>query len=219
MGLSPSQHSENGTHYYDRLNPGIIEARPATAVRVDWRFGEDRYIMPRTLKRTWWLWLSIYLIAACSRPPPETVVSPEPVRMEPPPPTIPRVAVAKWTFSAEEDCVASATSMIMSVSIAATDARIIWTIRRKPPLSGPRLSQVAFSGPTASWAASGHRGTQGQVAIVYPISEYQAARILVMLNGGTFKVGVSDSATTVRLPNAGLSGKKWFECVRHHLQP
>jgi hypothetical protein len=52
------------------------------------------------------------------------------------------------------------------------------------------------------------------------MTEDQAGRILVLLEGGVVRVGrPKEGLPPLQVPNSGVPGRDWFECVRRQLFP
>ena len=133
----------------------------------------------------------------------------------------PRVTSAVWSFNSGEQCIATASSSAVAVAVAATDRTVTWTVRGRLASAVPaqRNLPLAFSGTNASWTVPARRAARRQLIASIPLSEYAASRVLLMLRGGTLRLGAGGSAPTIRLPGSGQDGTQWFECVRKRLSP
>ena len=177
----------------------------------------------RCKNRLWWI-LLITCLPACEQQlkPEAAVVRPETPPTPPPPLPAQKTYVSglAWMFKPGDSCVAIASGKVVTLTISATASTVNWR------LQGRLLNQVKqsrmpirFLAKNAFWTILARRAPGGQLAASVPLSEKEAARVLVLLGGGTLEAGVGTGAFTVRLPAAGQEGVDWFACVRGRLLP
>jgi hypothetical protein len=91
---------------------------------------------------------------------------------------------------------------------------------RGMPIPVGRSVRIEFAGTAGNWTVSGHKSASHQVTAAQPMTEDQAGRILVLLEGGVIRVGrPNEGLPPLQVPNSGLPGRDWFECVRRQLFP
>ena len=168
-----------------------------------------------------WTILAVCLVACAAPSPKQSVTPPLPPAPGSPPIQAPRVTSASWSFHSGEQCIATASSSAVAVAVAATDRTVTWTVRGRlaGAVSSQRNLPLAFSGTNASWTVPARRVARGQLIASIPLSEYAVGRVLLMLRGGTLRLGTGGSAPTIRLPGSGPDGTQWFKCVRKRLAP
>ncbi len=67
---------------------------------------------------------------------------------------------------------------------------------------------------------TGRKAASHRVIASQPMTEDQAGRILVLLEGGIVRVGRPNAGLPLlQVPNSGVPGRDWFECVRRQLFP
>jgi hypothetical protein len=159
-------------------------------------------------------------LASCERPPPPVVAPPLPPA--PPAPVFHRPVTSTWSFQAGDACTAAAGGGTLSLDIAVSRDTLEITAHLPKDLFVPvgRTAAIAFSGPSGSWTMTGLGAASRKVIASQPMTEDQAGRILILLGGGTIKIGSrSLGLPELRIPNGGTPGRDWFECVRRQLFP
>jgi hypothetical protein len=138
-------------------------------------------------------------------------------------PTVHRQPVAaSWTFRTGSDCDATASSSAFDLDVTATSSalRLVAQLSRNTAMPRTRLVSIGFTGTSGTWAVTGRRTTMRRVIASQPMTEKQAGQILVLLEGGTVRVGTpGDGLPPLQVPNGGAPGRDWFECVRRQLFP
>jgi hypothetical protein len=159
-------------------------------------------------------------LLGCEQPPaPVAVVPPPP---PPPPPPIHRPVAAAWNFHSGDVCTASASSGPLALDVTASSSTLTLNARmgRGMPIPVGRSVRIEFAGTAGNWTVSGHKSASHQVTAAQPMTEDQAGRILVLLEGGVIRVGrPNEGLPPLQVPNSGLPGRDWFECVRRQLFP
>jgi hypothetical protein len=103
-----------------------------------------------------------------------------------------------------------------SSSTLTLDARLG---RGTPPPAG-RSVAIEFAGTAGTWTVTGHKAASHHVTASQPMTEDQAGRILLLLEGGAVRVGrPREGLPPLEVPNSGIPGRDWFECVRRQLFP
>jgi hypothetical protein len=182
-----------------------------------------RWVMNRNIPRSALLRLTLSVavvlsLIACEHPAPPAVVVAEP----PPPPVVRRVVTATWDFHAGDVCTATAGNPDLALEITASASQLVLLARGGRDIAMPARHAVpiAFSGTSGSWTVMGHRAGPNRVIASRPMTDDDAGRILVLLEGGTVTGGArNDRLPRLRIPNGGASGRDWFECVRRRLFP
>jgi len=157
-------------------------------------------------------------LTACQRPAAPVVTATPPA---PPVPLAPRPVASSWSFHAGEICTATAGGGGLALDVAASRGTLELVFRLPPgtPMP-PRPVPIAFAGESGTWTVTGHRASSHRLIASQPMSEDQAGQILLLLGGGTVKVGTRhDGVPELRIPNSGAAGRDWFECVRRQLFP
>jgi hypothetical protein len=177
------------------------------------RFGLLKLVLPGALA----LLLSL---ANCAKPPePVAVVPPPPPR---PPAPVHRPVTAAWNFHIGDVCTASAAGGALALEVAASSSVLTLTARMShgTPTPSGRSVTIEFTGTAGTWIVTGRKAASHQVIASQPMTEDQAGRILVLLEGGVVRVGRSNEGLpTLQVPNSGTPGVDWFECVRRQLFP
>jgi hypothetical protein len=87
-------------------------------------------------------------------------------------------------------------------------------------MPGGRSVAIEFVGTSGTWTVTGRRAASHRVTASQPMTEDQAGQILVLLAGGVVRVGrANEGLPPLQVPNSGVSGRDWFECVRGQLFP
>jgi hypothetical protein len=159
-------------------------------------------------------------LAACEKPPtPVAVVPPPPPA---PPPTVRRPAAATWHFHGGDVCTASASSSAVALEVTASSSTLTMNARmgHGTPMPAGRSVAIEFAGTAGTWTVTGHKAASRQVIASQPMTEDQAGQILVLLGGGVVRVGrPNEGLPPLLVPNSGVPGGDWFECVRRQLFP
>lgn len=83
-----------------------------------------------------------------------------------------------------------------------------------------RSVNIEFAGATGSWSLTGRKAASRRVIASQTMTEDQAGQILVLLGGGVVRIGrPNEGLPPLQLPNSGVPGRDWFECVRRKLFP
>jgi hypothetical protein len=159
-------------------------------------------------------------LLACEKPPaPAAVVIPP---APPPPPPVHRPVAAAWNFHSSEVCTASASSGPLALDVTASSSKFTLNARmgRGMPSPAGRSVTIDFTGTAGNWTVAGRKSASRRVTASQPMTEDQAGRILVLLEGGIVRVGrPNDGLPPLQVPNGGVPGRDWFECVRRQLFP
>jgi hypothetical protein len=159
-------------------------------------------------------------IAACEKPPaPVAVVQPPPPA---PLPTVRRPVTAAWHFHNGDICSASASGSVLALDVTASSSRLTLDARigRGTPMPAGRSVAIEFAGTSGAWTVTGRKTASHRVIASQPMTEDQAGQILVLLGGGVVRVGrPNDGLPSLLVPNSGVPGGDWFECVRRRLFP
>jgi hypothetical protein len=175
------------------------------------RFGRLKLVLPGAC---------LLLLVACEKPPASVVVVPPSAPARPPP--IQRRVSAAWNFHNGDVCIASASSSALALEVTASGDTLTLNVRsgRGTAIPAGRSVAIEFAGPAGSWTVAGRKVASHRVIASQPMTEDQAGRILVLLDGGVVRVGRPDqSLPALQVPNSGISGRDWFECVRRQLFP
>jgi hypothetical protein len=159
-------------------------------------------------------------LVACEKPP-EPVVAVLPPA-SPPPPPVRRPVAAGWSFHGGEVCTASASSSALALDVSVSSSTLTLNARmgRDTPTPAGRSVPIEFAGAAGAWTVAGRKAASHQVIATQPMTEDQAGQILVLLAGGTVRVGRPDQGLPpLQVPNSGAAGGNWFECVRRKLFP
>jgi hypothetical protein len=157
-------------------------------------------------------------LVACEHPAPPPVV----VAAPPPAPVVRRVVTATWDFHAGDVCTATAGSPDLALEITASASKLVLLAHggRGIAIPGGHAVPIAFSGTSGSWTVTGHVAGSNRAIASRPMTDDNAGQLLVLLEGGTVTVGNrNDGLPRLRIPNGGVSGREWFECVRRQLFP
>lgn len=159
-------------------------------------------------------------LVACEKPPTPVVAVPAP----PPPPAPPvrRPMAAAWKFHSGEVCTASASSGALALDLTTSSSTLTLTARigRSMPMPAGRSIAIEFAGTAGSWTVTGRKAASHRVVASEPMTEDQAGQILVLLEGGVVRVGrAGEGLPPLQVPNSGVPGRDWFECVRRQLFP
>jgi hypothetical protein len=159
-------------------------------------------------------------LLACERP-----VAPVPAVPPPPPappPPVPRSAPAVWSFDSGDVCKASASSNVLSLDVTASNSTLTLKVRmgRGAVMPAGRSVAIEFAGTAGNWTVTGRKTARHRVIASQPMTEDQAGQILLLLQGGVVQVGTADEdLPPLQVPNSGVPGRDWFECVRRQLFP
>ena len=160
-------------------------------------------------------------LAACEKPPAPAVVGPPPP--PPPPPPVRKPVAGVWHFHSGEVCTASASGSALALDVTASSSRLTLNARlsRSTPMPAGRSVAIEFAGAAGNWTVMGRKAASHRmVASQQPMAEEQAGQILVLLGGGTVRVGKpNEGLPPLQVPNSGVAGGDWFECVRRQLFP
>lgn len=163
----------------------------------------------------------VLALAACEKPTPPVVAAP-PLPPAPPPP-IRRPAAATWKFQTGGGvCTASAASRFVKLDVTASSKSVTLDARLGAGVATPSTKAVPieFTGPAGTWTVTGHKAALRRVVASQPMTEDQAGQILVLLEGGIVRVGKPQQGVPpLQVPNGGVAGRDWFECVRRQLFP
>ncbi len=169
------------------------------------------------------LGLLLVPLAACHRqlPPaaaPVVVPRPPAPHVEAPPAPV----GAAWSFAmAESACEAHATHRGLSLAVRVGDNRIAFTlagetVRRLHLRKGTR-TQLRFAGSAGSWSVPARFGS-GSFSTAVPLNQTSANNVLTLLSGGSLRTSAANGRVPVlRIPDADVSGREWFDCVRQKL--
>jgi hypothetical protein len=159
-------------------------------------------------------------LAACEKPPvPAAVVPPPPPAPSPP---VHRPVAAAWTFHNGDVCTASASGSALALDVTASSSMLTLNARmgRTMPIPTGRSVTIEFAGTAGNWTVSGRKAAAHRVTASQPMTEDQAGQILVLLEGGVIRVGrPNEGLPPLQIPNSGVPGRDWFECVRRQLFP
>jgi hypothetical protein len=159
-------------------------------------------------------------LVACERPPPPVDIVPPPLPAPPPP--VHRPVTAAWSFHSDDVCTASASGSAIALEVAASRSTLTMNVRvgRRTPMPAGRSVAIEFSGSAGTWRVIGRRAPSRRVTASQPMNEDQAGQILVLLGGGVVRIGRPDEGLPpLQVPNSGVPGRDWFECVRRQLFP
>jgi hypothetical protein len=88
------------------------------------------------------------------------------------------------------------------------------------PMPAGRSVTIEFAGTSGTWTVTGRKAASHRVVASQPMTEDQAGQILVLLGGGVVRVGrPNEGLPALQVPNSGVPGRDWFECVRRKLFP
>jgi hypothetical protein len=164
-------------------------------------------------------------LTACT-PPPAIVAVPQPPppappQTPPPLPAAPAPVTSNWSFD-RSACTAKASGPGLSFEVTASSTElslVVHTARRvslRPTADVP----IAFTGRSGNWTLAGRLAAPRRIATVSPTSEDAVSRVLVLLSGGTIRIGTGRAGLPIlRVPDAGQPGRSWFECVKQRLFP
>lgn len=175
------------------------------------RFGLLRLVLPGAVALS---------LAACEKPPPPVPVVPPPAPA--PPPAVRRPVAATWSFHGGDACNAAAASSALTLDVTASSSTLTLNARlgRGTPLPAGRSVTIEFAGTTGTWTVTGRKAASRRVTASQPMTEDQAGQILLLLEGGVVRVGrPNEGLPPLQVPNSGVPGRDWFECVRRQLFP
>ncbi len=132
-----------------------------------------------------------------------------------------RKVTVTWWFSPEQQCVAKLNGTPISMSVSVTDRWISWVVSGYSYSDDEtgQAKRISFSNNSTNWYISVRISQRGSLVSSVRISEYEAARILLLLDGGLLRLGNGTESLLVHVPNASQPGLDWFQCVRKHLLP
>jgi hypothetical protein len=110
----------------------------------------------------------------------------------------------------------------MSLEVMASAREVVMTARTPVtrPLVPHAAMPIAFANGASSWEVGARVIGKHEASAVLTMSEDAAGRVLVLLEGGTVRVGrASDGLPRLLVPHGGAAGREWFECVRQRLLP
>jgi hypothetical protein len=159
-------------------------------------------------------------LASCEKPAPPVVTPPPPPA--PPAPVVHRPVASTWSFQTGDTCTATAGGGPLSMEIAVSRDTLDLTAHLPKasvvPVGNP--AAIVFSGPSGTWSVAGRGAASHRVVASQPMTEDQAGQILVLLGGGGIKIGSHAlGLPELRIPNGGVAGRDWFECVRAKVFP
>jgi hypothetical protein len=164
-------------------------------------------------------------LAACTTPPAMVAVpAPFPPAAPSPPPTRPVPApplASNWSFD-RAACRAKASSPGLSLEVTTSGTELKLTVQSVGRLSLRANTRVpiAFTGRSGNWTLAGHVADGRRIVSVSPMDEDAVSRALVLLSGGTIRLGGSRSGlSSLLIPDAGQPGRSWFDCVKQRLFP
>jgi hypothetical protein len=163
--------------------------------------------------------LLLSLIACEKRSEPVAAVPPPPPT---PPPPVRRPVSAAWNFQSGHVCTATASSGALTLDVAASTSTLTMSARigRGTPMPAGRSVAIEFAGTAGTWTVTGRRAASHRLIAAQPMTEDQAGQILVLLGGGVVRVGKpNEGLPPLQVPNGGVPGRDWFECVRRQLFP
>ena len=162
-------------------------------------------------------------LGACEKalpPAPAPAVSTPPPAPPAPPPV--RSVNATWSFSSDDACTAIAASSAGALRVSVEREKLTLSVFGAPgtPFPGGSIVPVVYAGPSGSWTLAARPAGPRRIVASEPMTEVQASRILFLLDGGAIRLGrASTDFPTLRIPNAGVAGQAWFDCVRKVLLP
>jgi hypothetical protein len=159
-------------------------------------------------------------LMSCEKPPAPVAVVPPPLPPSPQP--VHRPVPADWSFRSGDVCVASAASSALTLDVTASSSTLTLNARlgRGTPVPAGRSVTIEFAGAAGTWTVTGRKAPSHRVIALQPMTEDQAGQILVLLGGGVVRVGrPNEGLPPLQVPNAGVPGRDWFECVRRQLFP
>ena len=175
------------------------------------RFGLLKLVLPAAM---------VLSLIACEKPPaPVAVVPPPPPA---PPPPVHRPVAAAWSFHSGDVCTASAASSALALDVTTSSSALtlIARVGRGTAMPAGRSVRIEFAGTAGSWTVTGRKAASHRVTASQPMTEDQAGQILVLLEGGVVRVGrPNEGLPPLQVPNSGVRGRDWFECVRRQLFP
>jgi hypothetical protein len=159
-------------------------------------------------------------LLACEKPPAPVHVAPPPPPASPPP--VRRSASAIWTFHSSDVCTASASSNALTLDVTASSSVLTLSARmgRGTLMPVGRSVAIEFAGTAGNWKVTGRKTSWHRLIASQPMTEDQAGQILLLLQGGVVRVGTpEEDLPPLQVPNSGVPGRDWFECVRRQLFP
>jgi hypothetical protein len=172
------------------------------------------------------LWLSVAVLAACHAP-----SKPVPIALPvPPPPKRPRVQrpppplSAVWSFAITNTaCDAEAAQLDLSLAVhVSNDGKVVLrlagvVLRGHRWRAGTR-AEFRFVGAAGAWALPSRFDAGHTFVAAVPLDEIAAGQVLELLGGGSLSTGAPAGRIPVlQIPDANVSGREWFDCVRHKL--
>jgi len=124
---------------------------------------------------------------------------------------------ATWSLSSDDACTAIAASSAGALRVSVEREKLTLSVFGAPgtTLPGGFTVPVAYAGPSGSWTLAARTAGPRRIVASEPMMEVQASRILFLLEGGAIRLGRAPADfPTLRIPNAGLAGQAWFDCVR-----
>jgi hypothetical protein len=153
------------------------------------------------------------LLASCEHP--AVPVQPAPAPL--PAPTVHRPVASTWVFHTGDVCTATAGSPELSLEVTASSGKLVLTAHGTA-MPARAAVPIAFAGTSGSWTVTGHVASGHRVIASRAMTDDGAGQILVLLAGGVVTVGNrNDGLPRLRVPNSGVPGRDWFECVRRRL--
>jgi hypothetical protein len=162
--------------------------------------------------------VSALSLMSCEHP----AAPPPPAPPPPQAPSVHRPVTASWAFHAGDVCIATAGNPELSLEVAASSSKFELTARvaRRIAMPARAVTPIAFVGTSGSWTVTGHVVPGHRVIASRAMTDDEAGQILVLLEGGVVTTGTrADGLPKLRVPNGGVAGREWFECVRHQLFP
>ena len=107
-----------------------------------------------------------------------------------PHPSLPASITSSWSFN-EKACSANVSGSGLSLDITASGAElsiVVYTLRRVPLRENAGV-RIAFAGRSGDWIMTGRLAHSRQIAAVIPLNEDAVSRVLVLLSGGSIRIG------------------------------
>jgi hypothetical protein len=173
------------------------------------------------------LWLSVAVLAACHGPPkPAPVALPVPPLPTPPPPVqrpLPPLP-AVWSFAITNTaCEAEAAHRDLALAVhVGNDGKVVLrlagTVLRRHRWRAGTRAEFRFVGAAGLWALQSRFDADRTFVAVAPLDEISAGQVLELLGGGSLNTSApADRIPALKIPDANVSGREWFDCVRHKL--
>lgn len=172
------------------------------------------------MTRTWYAGAMLLLLAGCQPYPfgyPGTAYRALELRTHRPPPPV-HVIPARWSLSTQSrDCTARATASGAEPGLHVRVAhRVHFLVTPGTAGKIPHHGVIAFWGPGGAWTLRATAADGGATATL-PLGKPALSHLTALLDGGQLRIsGWPARPATLKLPDAGVSGRDWVGCAQKH---